>query len=283
MDDSNVSSAPVTTEATPAPESNSTESTATFQSAVNESTSDDCRGDATVSPSENSEVDTSPHTGERPEWLPEKFNDGESLAKSYGELEKQFGGFKGAPKDGYEYTPSDSLLENDFELNTDDPSYQAFADMAKEANMSNETFNGLINFFHENQVTQNEGKREAFDTAVTQYHEEQIANLGQPEVDLFKENIRILENKNGVNAEYMNSLLDDLSGGDSIRGFNEFCNIINSTSTVPNKPATYTETRQSLRDELARVTKMDRGPAYVIAKNALNNRYSDAEKYGIIG
>ncbi len=46
-------------------------------------------------------------TGEVPEWLDTKYKSVADQAKGYAELSKKFGGFKGAPKDGY--TPQKEL------------------------------------------------------------------------------------------------------------------------------------------------------------------------------
>ena len=72
-------------------------------------------------------------TGERPEWYKaEKYKSVADQAKAYTELEKRFGGFTGAPKDGYQLPEGiedgDELLA---ELKT----------FASETNMSQDAFN----------------------------------------------------------------------------------------------------------------------------------------------
>ena len=70
--------------------------------------------------------------GETPEWYKsDKYQSVAEQAKAYTELEKKFGGFKGAPKDGYTapegIEPDDALLTE-------------LTEFAKDTNMSDEAF-----------------------------------------------------------------------------------------------------------------------------------------------
>ena len=70
--------------------------------------------------------------GETPEWYKsDKYQSVAEQAKAYTELEKKFGGFKGAPKDGYTapegIEPDDALLAE-------------LTEFAKDTNMSDEAF-----------------------------------------------------------------------------------------------------------------------------------------------
>lgn len=83
---------------------------------------------------------------ERPEWLPEKFFDPkkgakyEDLAKSYGELEKQFrSGAHKAPDDGN----YDVKIFADKGVKDDDPALQAYRTWAKEYGVSQKAFDAL--------------------------------------------------------------------------------------------------------------------------------------------
>jgi hypothetical protein len=71
-------------------------------------------------------------TGEIPEWLnTEKYKSVAEQAKGYAELSKRFGGFKGAPKDGY------SLPEG---VEKDDALYQELEAFATKNNMNGDAF-----------------------------------------------------------------------------------------------------------------------------------------------
>jgi len=69
---------------------------------------------------------------ERPEWLLDKYQTETDQAKAYPELYKKFGGFTGAPKEGY--TPPEGL-------EADDPLFTAFSEYGKEFGMSQEALN----------------------------------------------------------------------------------------------------------------------------------------------
>ena len=83
---------------------------------------------------------------DRPEWLPEKFYDPkkgakyEDLAKSYGELEKQFrAGKHKAPEDGN----YDIKLFAEKGVKDDDPALAAYKGWAKEYGISQQAFDAL--------------------------------------------------------------------------------------------------------------------------------------------
>jgi len=88
---------------------------------------------------------------ERPEWLLDKYatedRDVNSAiseqAKAYVELQKQFGGFTGAPEE-YSFELPEGL---DGEIDTEMEAYQQFTELAKNANMSQETAQQLFNIF----------------------------------------------------------------------------------------------------------------------------------------
>ena len=74
---------------------------------------------------------------ERPEWLPEKFNSPEDLAKSYAELEKKMS----APKDeaAPEETPTEEVQEE--QPKTGEPQFDKFSEeFASSGELSNESF-----------------------------------------------------------------------------------------------------------------------------------------------
>lgn len=88
---------------------------------------------------------------ERPEWLLDKYVSeeremGDSIAeqaKAYVELQKQFGGFTGAPEE-YEFNLPEGV---EGEVDTELDAYKQFVDFARDSNMSQETAQGLFNIF----------------------------------------------------------------------------------------------------------------------------------------
>lgn len=75
---------------------------------------------------------------ERPEWLPEKFNSPEDLAKSYAELEKKMS----APKDDAPEDPPTEQVEP--EQSTGEPQFDKFAEeFASSGELSNDSFEEL--------------------------------------------------------------------------------------------------------------------------------------------
>ena len=70
--------------------------------------------------------------GETPEWYKsDKYQSVAEQAKAYTELEKKFGGFKGAPKDGYTSPEG---------IESDDALLSELTEFAKDTNMSDEAF-----------------------------------------------------------------------------------------------------------------------------------------------
>ena len=84
--------------------------------------------------------DGRPGEGEKPEWLNEKYKSASEQAKAYNELTKKFGGFTGAPE---KYDLEIPELEN-VKFSEDDPMLKEFTEFAREKNMSQETFTGIL-------------------------------------------------------------------------------------------------------------------------------------------
>ena len=91
--------------------------------------------------------------GEKPEWLKDKYKSVEDQAKAYAELEKKFGGFTGSPEAGYEIkAPED--LPGEFDM--EDPRIEWFQNVAKETNMSQDTFDQMLHGFARMEVEAND-------------------------------------------------------------------------------------------------------------------------------
>ena len=79
--------------------------------------------------------DNTPGSGPRPDWLPAKYKKVSDLGKSYAEAEKRLGGFTGAPEK-YDIAS--------LELDENDPTIQALADVGKKHNMNQEVFQEMV-------------------------------------------------------------------------------------------------------------------------------------------
>lgn len=116
----------------------------------------------------------------RPENVPEKFWNNETKAvnndavlESYNQLSSKFGAFTGAP-DAYDFALSEQLAEKGVELDMENPLVSQFSELAKEANMSGEMANQLINMFVEGQYADKIGGEEAENARIA----EQMGLLG---------------------------------------------------------------------------------------------------------
>ncbi len=91
--------------------------------------------------------DNTPGVGDRPEWLQSKFKSVAEAAKSFNELEKKFGKFKGAPE---EYDTSIPDMP-DMKFEEGDPVLKEFLDYAKESNASQEFVTKALSQFVKSQ------------------------------------------------------------------------------------------------------------------------------------
>jgi len=83
--------------------------------------------------------------GDIPKWFKaDKYKSVAEQAKAYTELEKKFGETKGAPKDGYDFSPFEEAG-----LTADDPFLKHFSETFKELNLTQEGFNRVIQEFSE--------------------------------------------------------------------------------------------------------------------------------------
>jgi transcriptional regulator with XRE-family HTH domain len=79
--------------------------------------------------------DNLPGPGQRPAWMPAKYQKLADIEKARSELEKKLGSFTGAP-DKYDIAS--------LELDEGDPTVQALTEVAKDLNMSQEGFNKFL-------------------------------------------------------------------------------------------------------------------------------------------
>lgn len=113
--------------------------------------------------------------GPCPEWFnSKKYKTVEEQAKAQRELEKKFGGFKGAPKE-YEYGIPDLP---DVELRKDDPMLQKFEKLARDSNMSQEMFTNVLKTYIETV---------AFGRADPKVELEKLGPQGAQRISVFKQ------------------------------------------------------------------------------------------------
>lgn len=200
--------------------------------------------------------DKRPGEGEVPEWLKsEKYKTVADQAKAYNELTKKLGGFVGAPE---EYDLEIPDLEN-VKLSSDDPVLKDFMDFAKESNMSQETFNGIIQ----------------------KYVGVVSSTIPDPKAEMEKLGLNAKAEIERVATVASNNLTPDefqqfrglMTTADNIRMFNKLIAKTTAPDVSQGKPAHTTETkaqlekmmmddryykdedfRKTVRDKLARIT-----------------------------
>ncbi|NRA79852.1 MAG: hypothetical protein HRU18_16730 [Pseudoalteromonas sp.] len=118
-----------------------------------------------------------PPANDAPEWLMGKYHiEGKSVeeatneqAKAYKELSGKFGSFTGAP-DAYTVELSEGLTEMGIEITAEDPMMVAAMEYAKESNMSQDGFKGLVELYGMQKVAEAQADQE--------YQAEQMKALG---------------------------------------------------------------------------------------------------------
>lgn len=151
-----------------------------------------------------------PGIGERPSWLPEKFNNVADLAKSHSELDKLFGA---VPKD-YDMSKSKYL----------DPDYVPFHELkqiAKDKRVPQDVFDKMI---------------ESLDKYMDEFktdHNEEISKLGANAM----ERLEILNNwaKANLSDESYEALVNNLRTAESVKAIEELRRrMMSSNPQVPN-------------------------------------------------
>lgn len=103
--------------------------------------------------------DTTPGTGEKPTWFKsDKYANVAQQAAAYPELEKRFGAFTGAPKDGVYAMPDASIVKID---NVEDPVFKEFGKLASELHLNQagyDKFLGLMGKYESVQVAKYDAK-----------------------------------------------------------------------------------------------------------------------------
>ena len=90
-------------------------------------------------------------------------------AKAYGELQKRFGGFTGAPDD-YELSINEVAQEMGADINQDAPIFTEMAEVAKELNMSNDAFNKFSEVMIKNSLAEKQAYEDNLDSEIKSLH-----------------------------------------------------------------------------------------------------------------
>jgi|GEM_PF-2081604 len=91
-----------------------------------------------------------PGTGPKPDYLSSKFGSQAAQAKAYKDAERKLGSFSGAPE---EYSVESFEQREDWSFDSSDPMFQDFQSYAKEQNMSQDIFDGIVNRYIEGKIS----------------------------------------------------------------------------------------------------------------------------------
>jgi hypothetical protein len=173
-----------------------------------------------------------PGTGDRPDWLPEKFKSVADMSKSYNELERRVGS---APNE-YDISKGESWIE---------PDYGPIQDMLEYAKTKHVPQDVMDKMF------ESVGKYlDEFNVDPT----EERAKLGEKA----EERLQVIDNwaKSNFSAETYEALTSNLRTADAIKAIEEVRNKMNSNATtIPNSTHDSSQSAPSLQDIQAEMNK----------------------------
>ena len=207
-----------------------------------------------------------PGTGERPQWLPEKFKSVADMSKSYNELERRVGS---APNE-YDTSKAKSWIE---------PDYAPIKDMLEYAKSKHVSQDVMDKMF--------ESVGKYLDEFNIDYNEERT-KLG----DKAEESLNVIDNwaKSNFTPETYDALTNNLRTADAIKAIEEVRTKMNSNTTaIPSTQHDLNSAAPSLQDIQSELTKnLDKyksDPAYrreIQSKMELaskNSGYQDKQAY----
>lgn len=188
--------------------------------------------------------ESTPGAGERPEWLPKKYNKVSDLGRSYSELEKKLGSFTGAP-DEYDLSS--------LEIDTEQFVVKQLTSVLKEQNMNQEGVQKVLGALMSATETEN-----------AMHLDEQMKALGKDgerELTAFKNYTR-----DHFKAEESEVVSQWIKTADDLKTFNR----IMAHSTMSTVPTNHTmamannfETVTELKAELAKnIDRFDKDRSY---------------------
>jgi len=173
--------------------------------------------------------------GEKPEYMLDKFKNLAEQAKSFGELEKRFGGFTGAPET-YELNLNEEIAKAGVEIGADDPLVVKAMEMAKETNMNQEGFTRMLELYGQSRMAEQ--------TAFQEQRENEIKSLG-PQGDTRLKN---LDNwaKLNLSADQYESFGDLAHSAGAVQTLER---LVSMTRSAPMAPETGGQQAQGLTVE----------------------------------
>ena len=217
--------------------------------------------------------------GDKPEWFKEgTFKDISAQAENYTKLQshhnKLLGGFTGAPEGDYEYSLPQALEEAGVELDTSDPYLKDFANYARDNNMSQEIFSGLLDQLQTYNYQAREANADAIVSAVNESVDRELEAYGETNRAAFQEAIGMAANLPNMTEPGLNDVLDGITTADGLRAFVEIVNA-SRYSSVPQSPGEPTyQDHQSLMRRQAEIQKLG-GPARAQAEQAIMAKYAE--------
>lgn len=239
--------------------------------------------DLTPEPSIESQVTSTPEPDQDFSFVLDKYRaDGRTdqeaaleQAKAYGELQKKFGSFTGAP-DEYEFAIPEGAEEHiSLDDLKDDPIYTEYKDIAKEMGINNEGFNKLAELYIKGQLADVEAGKLVY--------EEEMKALGN-------DGQRRLENisdwaKAQLSAEDSEALLGSLTSAASVRAIESMIAKTMPAQQAQDTPAAPSIDKGKLRDMM--IAKDEFGnpkmndPAYKKQVDQLYARLYGAEPHTV--
>jgi len=188
--------------------------------------------------------ESTPGIGERPEWLPKKYNKVSDLGRSYSELEKKLGGFTGAP-DEYDLSA--------LEIDTEQFVVKQLTSVLKEQNMNQEGVQKVLGALMSATETENAINFEEQMKALGKDGERELVAFKNYQRDHFK-------------AEESEVVSQWIKTADDLKTFNR----IMAHSTMSTVPTNHTmamannfETVTELKAELAKnIDRFDKDRSY---------------------
>ena len=158
-----------------------------------------------------------PGTGERPQWLKEKYKTAADQAKAYGDLEKKLGAYKGAPEE-YDLEINDEELK-DIVVDKNNPVLQDFLAKSKEQGVSQEFVTDILKSYAKmQQISQPSLDKEMEKLGINAKQDLQLLNQW---------------GSNVFSKEEMNTFKNMVRTADSVRLFEKIRRLTTKAETQP--------------------------------------------------
>ena len=197
----------------------------------------------------------------------------ENYTKLQSHHDKVLGGFTGAPEGDYVYDIPEHLYEAGVDVDTSEPFLKDFADYARDSNMSQDTFSGLMDQYLTYQQHSQEKSAESIVQAVNQNVEVQLAEYGEHNQHQFREALNRAGTVPGMTEDGLNDLADGITTAQGLRDFVTLVNASNYTPVPGQQPTASYNNHANLMQRLAECQKLG-GPARHAAQKALQAEYA---------